>query len=291
MRRRYEDEPEKQRGFGPVAVDLLASFWHNPLDYDTDERKRPIKRTKTTRTLTAATAAVIGFLLVVAYQHTIAAAPANAQIRDQLLSDISTRQDETDRMQGQAEQLGEDVEGLRDKILGNSGEAKQLGDQAALAGLGAVRGGGVTVTVTDGPKPADPNGQDLGRVLDRDIQTIVNALWSQGAEAIAVDDQRLTATSAIRAAGSAILVDYKPVTNPYTITAIGPDDLARRFQSTATARTFHGYSNDYGMGFTVKATDDLTLPAAPAPPLEHATPIGPPGSSTAPDPSTSPSGR
>lgn len=289
MRRRYEDEPDKQRGFGPVAVDLLASFWHDPLDYDTDTAKRPIRRTRLTRALTAVTAAAIGFLLVVAYQHTIAAAPANAEIRDQLVADINARQAETDRMQDDAEQLNEDVEKLRDELLGNDAETKALDDQAALAGLAAVQGDGVTITVTDGPKPEDPTAQDLGRVIDRDIQTIVNTLWSLGAEAVAVDDQRLTSTSAIRAAGAAILVDFRPVTNPYTITAIGPPDLAREFNGTPTARTFDNYSNDYGMGFTVKATDDLTLPAAPAPPLDNAEPLTPPG--TGPDPSGSESGR
>ncbi|GIG71517.1 DUF881 domain-containing protein [Phytomonospora endophytica] len=289
MRRRYEDEPDKQRGFGPVAVDLLASFWHDPLDYDTDAAKRPIRRTRFTRALTAVTAAVIGFLLVVAYQHTIAAAPANAEIRDQLIADINSRQAETDRMQDDAEQLGEDVESLRDELLGNDAEAEALDNQAALAGLAAVEGDGVTVTVSDGPKPEDPSAQDLGRVIDRDIQTIVNTLWSLGAEAIAIDEQRLTATSAIRAAGAAILVDFRPVTDPYTITAIGPPDLAREFNATPTAHTFDNYSNDYGMGFTVKATDDLTLPAAPAPPLDNAAPLLPPG--TVPDPSGSASGR
>lgn len=286
MRRRYEDEPDKQRAFGPIAVDLLASFWHDPLDYDAPTR--PGRRTPVTRALTALTAAAIGFIFVVAYQHTVAAAPANADIRQQLVSDIDAKRAATDEQQKTAEQLSRDVKDLRDKILGDTEAAATLRDKAALAGLVSVSGDGVTITVTDGPRPEDPEAQDLGRVRDRDIQSIVNTLWSLGAEAVAIDDQRLTATSAIRAAGAAILVDFRPVTNPYTITAVGPADLARQFNATGTARTFHGYSNDYGMGFTVKAADDLTLPAAPAPPLDHAGPIPPPGSTPEPSVSGSP---
>ena len=53
---------------------------------------------------------------------------------------------------------------------------------------------------------------DSGRVTDRDLQTVVNEVWAAGAEAVAVNGQRLTALSAIRSAGDAILVDFRPLT-------------------------------------------------------------------------------
>ena len=54
----------------------------------------------------------------------------------------------------------------------------------------------------------------------------MNGLWSVGAEAIAVNGQRLTAQSAIRSAAGAILVNYRPLKPPYRVEAIGPPDLA-----------------------------------------------------------------
>ena len=44
---------------------------------------------------------------------------------------------------------------------------------------------------------------DDGRVTDRDLQTVVNEVWAAGAEAVAVNGQRLTSLSAIRSAGDA----------------------------------------------------------------------------------------
>src|SRR5207302_160556 len=82
----------------------------------------------------------------------------------------------------------------------------------------------------DAPPPVDPvtgrqTGTNPGLVLDRDLQDVANELWHDGAEAIAINGQRLTATTTIRAAGGAILVDFRPVTAPYQVSAIGPDDL------------------------------------------------------------------
>jgi len=68
-----------------------------------------------------------------------------------------------------------------------------------------------------------------GQVLDRDLQDVVNELWHDGVEAIAINGQRLATTSTIRAAGGAILVDFRPITSPYQVAAIGPDDLDKRF--------------------------------------------------------------
>ena len=94
------------------------------------------------------------------------------------------------------------------------------------------------VRLADAPAPIDPttgrvSGGDVSRVLDVDLQSVVNGLWAGGAEAVAVNGQRLTALTTIRAAGSAILVDFRPVTSPYEVSAIGPDDLERPVQRLA----------------------------------------------------------
>jgi uncharacterized protein YlxW (UPF0749 family) len=60
-----------------------------------------------------------------------------------------------------------------------------------------------------------------GRVRDADLQDVVNGLWAAGAEAVAVDGQRLTALSAIRSAGESVLVDLRPLSPPYTVEAVG----------------------------------------------------------------------
>ena len=108
------------------------------------------------------------------------------------------------------------------------------GDQgelvALLSGATAVQGPGVKLVVDDakdsrsGRRRARARAvgfSDTGRVRDRDMQRVVNGLWESGAEAIAINGQRLTALSAIRAAGDAILVDNRPLVPPYTVLAVG----------------------------------------------------------------------
>ena len=85
-----------------------------------------------------------------------------------------------------------------------------------------------------GPGRRRARGGPRGRVQDGDLQLVVNALWAAGAEAVSINGQRLGPTTAIRFAGEAVLVDFRPVTSPYEISAIGdPGRAAARASSRA----------------------------------------------------------
>ena len=87
-------------------------------------------------------------------------------------------------------------------------------------------------------------------MLDRDLQTVVNGLWAAGAEAVAVNGQRLTALSAIRSAGDAILVDYRPLTRPYVVTAIGdPATLQAAVRRGARRPALRTLQQTYGIRY------------------------------------------
>ena len=111
-------------------------------------------------------------------------------------------------------------------------------------------------------------------MLDRDLQSLVNALWAAGAEAIAIDDQRLTTQSAIRQAGSSILVNFEPVPRPYTITAIGdPVAMATSFGASEAAARMRTYAQVYGLHFGFARAEALSVPRAPGLPLRYAKPV------------------
>ncbi len=195
----------------------------------------------------------------------------------------------TDGLERQAAALRLEVTKLRNAAL-NSSDAQRLTNLEAETGLGAVTGDGVIVSIADGPAPVNPvtnqpEGAYIGRVQDSDLQVLANELWRDGAEAIAINGQRLTATSAIRTAGDAILVDFVPLQEPYRITAIGPDDLADKLRDSPLGHVYEGFISSYGMHFSIDANDNLSLPAAPDPQLKYATTGTPP--STAP-PSAAP---
>jgi uncharacterized protein YlxW (UPF0749 family) len=111
---------------------------------------------------------------------------------------------------------------------------------------------------------------EVSRVLDVDLQAVVNALWAAGAEAVAVNGQRLTTMSTIRTAGGAILVDFRPVTSPYEVAAIGPPDLEQRFGRSATAGAMADLARRYGLGYSTRSEGKLNLPAAPGTSLRYA---------------------
>ncbi len=106
---------------------------------------------------------------------------------------------------------------------------------------------------------------DTGRVRDRDMQRVVNGLWQSGAEAVAINGQRLTALSAIRAAGDAILVDNKPLAPPYTVLVVGDGRrLSTRFHNSADGQYLHALQENFGIRTSISVKDEVRLPAAPS---------------------------
>nr|MDT0657683.1 DUF881 domain-containing protein [Micromonospora sp. DSM 115978] len=265
------------------APDFLTQLFQDPLDPGyTDaaarrERSGPDTgwRRASVRTVSLVTLVALGFLLAVAYRQTLADEPGRSQARAGLVEQINARDAETDELTRRADVLRAEVARQRDAALSGDAAA-ELRDLEASTGLGRVRGDGLVVAVADGPTGADAvtgaGGTNLGRVLDRDLQDIANALWSAGAEAIAINGQRLTATATIRAAGSAILVGFRPVTGPYEVSAIGPEEMEGRFQDSGAARLLRSVAAEYGLSFSVRRADGLTLPAAGEPRLDYARP-------------------
>jgi uncharacterized protein YlxW (UPF0749 family) len=112
-------------------------------------------------------------------------------------------------------------------------------------------------------------------VRDGDLQLVVNALWAAGAEAVSINGQRLGPTTAIRFAGEAVLVDFRPVTSPYEIRAIGnPDTLATEFLLSPEVGALAVISQTYGLRFEYAEEEELTVPAASIPELRSARPEG-----------------
>ena len=270
------------------APDFLTELFQNPLDpgyADAAARKaregEPTGWRKwTSGGVATVTLVGLGFLFVVAYQQTVADEPARTKARATLIEQVQNRRDETTKLQGRADELGDEVSQLRERELGGA-TAARLRDLEAATGLAPVQGSGATIRLADGPTPINAvtgERNTVARVKDTDLQLATNALWSLGAEAITINGQRLTATSTIRQAGEAILVDFQPVTTPYEVIAIGPDDLATDFRDGYAGRFFKELSAKYGMSFEASDAHDVTLPAATELKLRVAEPSTPPPS-------------
>jgi len=198
---------------------------------------------------------VVGLLLAVAFRSAQAGSAGDNLARDALVADVQEVQAEQSALVESAASLAEQV---RSAQATAGGELAQLTALEEMNALVAVTGPGLSISLDD-PNAAGGN----AAVLDRDLQLLVNSLWSAGAEAIAVNGVRLRVTTAIRQAGGAILVDNRPVSWPMTIEAIGdPDGIHQRFINTTGFGRFSTFTQLYGVTFDVIAVDSVSLPAA-----------------------------
>ena len=168
-------------------------------------------------------------------------------------------------------------ESARDAALQRSSAGRALAEEVrrlevAAAGV-AVSGPGVVVTLDD----ADLSGDDAdNRITDADLQTVVNALWAAGAEAVSVNDRRVGPLTAIREAGGVVLVDYRHVTPPYVVRAVGdPDLMEPAFAESPAALRLRTYVEAFGLRFDVERAKRLDLPSSETSKLRHARPGDP----------------
>jgi len=166
-------------------------------------------------------------------------------------------------LQRQQEDLKDRVLDLRAQIQATSqatrGSAvlvRELNDGLArarmAAGLVALTGTGLVYQLEDSADPRPP-GEDDGawRVTARDVRTVVEEIWLAGAEAIAVNGERLTSTSAIVDIGGSVLLNQAYLAPPYQISAIGPRDLYEKLNA----------SQDY-LGFLAARLDPAGIRAS-----------------------------
>ncbi len=99
---------------------------------------------------------------------------------------------------------------------------RRVSELRALAGLTALEGPGVVVEMRDSPRPIQPGDDPNKTILHyTDIHAVINDLWAAGAEAVAVNGERLISRTGINCVGTTILCNTKRIAPPYTVAAIG----------------------------------------------------------------------
>jgi uncharacterized protein YlxW (UPF0749 family) len=279
-------------------MSLLVDIMTNTLDEDYAERaarkagagaapgSAPVRRGGVAaRTAGVALLVVLGLVTGTAVAQVRARAAASEGLRADLAAEVADRSAESDRLGEAAADLRSDVTTTRDEALAADATGRRMAEDIRALELATattpVTGPGVVLTVSDAdpdaelvPDPRLRGGSPLdGRVLDRDLQDIANGLWAAGAEAMAVNGVRLSARAAIRSAGEAVLVDFRPLSPPYRIEAIGrPATLEVDFLDGASGRRLQTLASFSGITFTLGRSDELSLPAATEPQLRAARP-------------------
>lgn len=188
---------------------------------------------------------------------------------------ISASQDGLHQSGQQRDALAAEVAQMEDDIA--AGDAGVAAAQAAAdavapaAGLTPLHGPGLEVALDDAELPADgtlPPGVRPDDVVihQSDVQAVVNAMWAAGADAMAIMDQRIISTSAVRCVGNTLLLQGRTYSPPFTITAIGdPTKLADSLETAPGMDLLLDAVDYFDLGYDVTTLDDVTLPAYDGP--------------------------
>ncbi|MGW0599809.1 DUF881 domain-containing protein [Streptomyces sp. NPDC002776] len=278
-----QQPPVRSTPTRPSRPDASMSLLTNVMDHSLDDgyaeaaaRKKAadggLPKTLRAKLGLAAGLVLAALVVTVGAAQARVAAPVVAKEREELIDRIDQETEAADKLEDSVDELREEVSARQREVLKESG-SEQGELVGILSGAVEVHGPGVKLVVDDAREaggggdgdPRETSGfSDTGRVRDRDMQRVVNGLWESGAEAISINGQRLTALSAIRAAGDAILVDNKPLVPPYTVLAVGDGErLSTRFQDSADGLYLHALQENFGIRTAISVEEDLRLPAAP----------------------------
>lgn len=269
--------PERPHGPLPehVTTPLLTLITEHSLDDDyrdvAQRRESPSAAGPRGRPawVAAVVVAVFGVLVTTAAVQTSRNADTADAGRATLISRVATERAALDEQQAEIASLQQatiQLEDARSDVAADQRATEaRLQRLQTVTGYTAVTGPGVRIVIDDAP-----GGDVTQLVRDEDLALLVDGLWGAGAEAISINDQRLTALSAIRNVGPAVHVNSRPVNPPYTVRAIGDTlSLQADLLDTTHGQQFFDLADDLGFEYSMQNESTLTLPAAPGPRLQH----------------------
>lgn len=215
--------------------------------------------------------AIFGLLVGTAAVQSAQSAGDTEVERSSLVAQIETRRD---RVADQQQELTD----VRASTRSLNAELASLEQQSNAAnatiqrlepptGFAPVHGPGIRMVID-----AAANADDTRLVRADDLAMLVNGLWAAGAEAISIDDQRLTTVSALRNSGLTVGVNRVSLRAPYTVKAIGnPQTLEANLLNTTSGLTWQALVDQLGFRQQVQTEQDMSLPGEQLRPLRSAT--------------------
>jgi len=258
-------------------MEIINELFRSPLDpgYTAHakiaaERRKPDSESRTRVPVALLVGlGLLGLLLTVAALQVPQDADLVSAERDALIERITTESARTAELEQTISEMREENVAVQDRVLASELVGIELSEtmrqtQASL-GLARVSGLGVIIELRDAEPGADGVLEPTDRVLDKDLAMVVNGLWAAGAEAISINDERITPQSAIRRVEGVILVNYRPVAPPYEVRAIGdPRTLGPEFADGSGGAWLRTANAQGGVRSTITNSDSLSLPSGSA---------------------------
>lgn len=239
------------------SMDLLNDIVRQPIDPDYPEAGSGGSPRRSPAVVVILL--IFGLMAGISLASTLRAAPQIQQERAELQARVQAASARTDAQRQEAAELMRTNRELTETGAGlDPGTQAELRRLETATGARAVTGPGVVVRADDG------EGGGQAQVVDTDLRQLVNQFWRSGAEAVAINGHRLSSRTAIRGAGDAITVDYRSLTRPYRVEAIGdPDRLIAEFPSSPGGQWWAYLQQNYQVAFELRRADELTLTADP----------------------------
>ena len=165
---------------------------------------------------------ILGIAISLQFRATTEAKLPNSAQRGDIVAELKVVKDERDRMRSELNELRTQIS---KSTGGGESLRKELEAARVQAGLTNLKGPGVVVRLSDSPRTPGPDEVAYDYIVhDIDLSVLVNELWASGAEAVAVNDQRIVGRSSIRCVGPTVLVNTNRVASPFIVKAIGDAD-------------------------------------------------------------------
>jgi uncharacterized protein YlxW (UPF0749 family) len=215
--------------------------------------------------------AALAGLLFTTSANTAAGTRLRDDRRPELTRLIAEREAQVEQNSDDAARLRAQVEAATLAQAGSDGRVAEQRERAQssreAAGFTALRGPGLSVSLDDAPRlpdgslPAGANPDDVV-VHQQDVQSVVNALWAGGAEAMTIEGVRVISTSAVRCVGNTLLLHGRVYSPPFDIAAIGnPESMRAALDAAPGVQAFLTAVDSFGLGYTVTPEANLVAPA------------------------------
>ncbi len=209
----------------------------------------------------------LGFLIAAQLQSETPRVRYTSQERGPLVQTAVTLQAQQDQLKTSILATRGRIETLEQSGQGSAVQVTSLNEQLdaarLAAGLVPLHGPGLVIRLEDSAQPAQP-GQNAADALvsAHDVRTVVEELWLAGAEAVAVNGERVVGTTAILDIGGSILANSAYLAPPYDVAAIGPPDLYTRLSAAeGFADLVRARAQTFGIRVRFAELADLSIPA------------------------------
>lgn len=193
------------------------------------------------------------------------------KVREKLITQVEVVNKRSDGLSDDISSLREQIDGLSSEAGASAIGRTQANDDVAN-GSSRVKGDGIVLNLANpiSSKDSPEKNDQIKTVTDQDLQWFLTKLWSAGAEAIAINGNRIGTQTSVRTAGQTILVGTTSIQAPYQIEAIGDQSS---LESILDREDLQGRLSGFkkaNITVNISKENDITMNAVGLPNLSYA---------------------